>query len=149
MPEHQDREKEQSVKKINWKYICIALLFIICVIAILLSCIMFVHRENARRILKEAKLAQFAVRTIGMEYYGTDKSVYDPGASDGLAKGAAEEISSLTGNSGKVQLRSWNQENMQPGHLIYIKDGFVVEYIYNDGKDNWNVYVLKHVISHF
>ena len=62
MAEQQNKENEQSVKKEYWKRIVIVLTIMLCVAAVTVVCVMFMHRENARRVLKEAKLMQLADR---------------------------------------------------------------------------------------
>lgn len=145
---YQSKESEQPLKKNYWKRVLIIMLIIICSIILTFTCILFIHRENARRILKEAKLVELAVKTVGVEYYGINRCIYNPATSNGLTEGAIEEISSLSGCSGQVYLIEWDADNHKASHLAYIKDDFIVDYVCINGKDIWNVYQLKHVIIH-
>lgn len=148
MAEQQNKENEQSVKKEYWKRVVIVLTIMLCIAAVTVVCVIFMHRENARRVLKEAKLMQLAIRTVGVEYYGLNKSIFSQVSFDGLADGVAEELSDLSGCSGQVYLESWDEVNLYPTHFIYNEDGFVVDYMFEAGKDIWNVYELKHIIVH-
>lgn len=148
MIEHQNKEVKQSIKSKYWKYIITVLLIVVCVAVAIVASILFMHREKARRVLKEAKLMQLAVRTVGAEFYGLNKSIYDSSAVDGLTEGAAKELSSLSGCSGQIYLLKWDRESLQPIHFIYIQDGFIVDYAKSGEIDNWNVYELEHVIVH-
>ena len=148
MSGNQNKEIDQPLKKNYWKRVLVILTIIIALVILVSTCIMFIHRENARRVLKEAKLVQLAVRTVSIEYYGINKSIYNPSAQNGLAEGVYEEISDLSGCSGQVYLIDWDAESFRANHLAYIKDDFIVDYVCISGKDNWNVYELNHVIIH-
>lgn len=97
--------------------------------------------SDFQKSLQEAKNAEFALRILATEYYGMDRSIYDPLTPDGLAEGAGREVAELSGAEGELVLGSWDAARRAPRSFTYIKDKMVVIYNYDEQSGNcWRLY---------
>lgn len=146
MQDNLDTEKGRPLinKRVRIGIIILTVVFLLALISI--GAIWFNQRETARRVLKEGKLMQLAVRMTALEYYGLNESVYDLNSVDGFADGVVDELRKVSGCNGEIYLISWDEESLLPVRLEYIKDGYVVDYVRAGKKDVWNVYRFEHVI---
>ncbi|MBR1797928.1 MAG: hypothetical protein IJ757_07985 [Clostridiales bacterium] len=92
---------------------------------------------GARQAYKEARDIRRALRVVGTEYYGGMQSIYDPGALNGLADGAADKVAEISTRTGDVILYSWDEANNAPLQFEYRKGLYRV--IYTDYGSSNNV----------
>ncbi|MCR1840466.1 hypothetical protein [Murimonas intestini] len=148
MQENIHIEKERPLLHKRNYLVTIILSLILFLFLISIGAIWFSQRESARRVLKEAKLVHLAVKMTALEYYGLNQSFYDPESSNGFEDGVVDELKKVTGCNGDIYLVDWDLESFSALHLLYIQDGFAVDYRLVGDEDIWNVYEFKHVIMH-
>lgn len=118
-----------------------SLLIAVVLIAVILTTNFIRFTITTRHTLSEAKNAEFALRILATEYYGMDRSIYDPLTPDGLAEGAGREVAELSGAEGELVLGSWDAARRAPRSFTYIKDKMVVIYNYDEQLGNcWRLY---------
>lgn len=116
------------------------LLTVVLILVILITNIMR-FTITTRHTLSEAKNAEFALRILATEYYGMDRSIYDPLTPDGLAEGAGWEVANLSGAEGELVLGSWDAARRAPRSFTYTKDKIVVTFHYEEESGNcWKMY---------
>lgn len=130
------KEKEFLVKKARgYVILLVVFLTMICVIQINKNTI------TTRHTLSEAKNAEFALRVLATEYYGMDRSIYDPLTPDGLAEGVGQVVAELSGAEGELVLGSWDAARRAPRSFTYTKDKIVVTFHYEEESGNcWKMY---------
>lgn len=146
MTEHQTSEVKYVNKHKYKQFIFALFITVISVLVLLIGVYWYVRRGECRHILKEAKTMQLAVRMTAIEYYGLNKKFADSETKNGFADGVTELLKEVSGCTGDVYLGSWNTDELMPERLVYIENGFLVDYVYSGGNGTWNVYELKHLI---
>lgn len=124
----------------EWSFsILITMLAVI--VALGIAEFIFNFHITTRHTLSEAKNAEFALRVLATEYYGMDRSIYDPLTPDGLAEGAGQVVAELSGAEGELVLGSWDAARRAPRSFTYTKDKIVVTFHYEEESGNcWKMY---------
>ena len=107
---------------------------------------------DAHHVMQEARDIRTALRLVGLEYRGLGSSVYDQGAQDGLAEGAAQKLRDLTYAEGEVDLLAWDESSGMPLSFTYRKGAYVVEYKAQDRdhtiSGKWEIYYAFHILTY-
>lgn len=140
-----EREREKRYFKII-KYTKI-MLTVLCIIAILfLIGRQELNKGQARHILKDAKLIRLVTQNTYYEYYAFDKPFFEA-TGTGLSTQHEKDILETAKCTGDIQQIRFNKDSFRVSHLIYVEDGYIVEF--NDTGDNpqWIVYKLNKLID--
>ena len=102
--------------------------------------------------LQEARGVRAAMKLVSIEYYGGNGSIYDRNAYDGMAKGAADMIRTMSYADGEIELKAWDEDNNVPIAFTYRKDSYVIEFRavgdMADPDDVWDVYYAFHLMKY-
>lgn len=100
---------------------------------------------EARLVYREAKNVRLAFQLISIEYYGTDKEIYDAGSPDGMAAQVADKLGDFLGGEGQVQLTSYSRRNRQVTGFVYTQGKYRVTYSCDkDSNEHWDVdYIIN------
>ena len=92
------------------------------------------------------------MKLVSIEYYGGNGSIYDRNAYDGMAKGAADMIRTMSYADGEIELKAWDDVNNVPIAFTYRKDPYVIEFKSvgdrYDPDDVWDVYYAFHLMKY-
>jgi len=110
---------------------------------------------GARNTMSTAKDIRTAMKLISTEYYGENRSLYDPSTVTGLSDSALEKIRGVCPFKGELTLYSWDDENSIPIYFTYREDRYLVEYK-DTGTGNgaygmngdWTVYYSVRVLEY-
>ena len=81
----------------------------------------FLIDSGARQAYKEARDVRKALRAVGTEYCGEQRSIYDPNSPDGMVDGAADLIVFYSQRKGTVILYEWDSKDNGPLKFEYRK----------------------------
>lgn len=95
----------------------------------------FLIDSGARQAYKEARDVRKALRAVGTEYCGEQRSIYDPNSPDGMVDGAADLIVFYSQRKGTVILYEWDSKDNGPLKFEYRKGLYCVVYT-DTGKAN-------------
>lgn len=109
-------------------------------------------RTGSHKAMQEARGVRAAMKLVSIEYYGGNGSIYDRSAYDGMAKGAADMIHSLSYTDGEIELKAWDEANNVPDAFTYRKGLYVVDFkTVGNPKDPdyvWDVYYAFHLMKY-
>lgn len=111
----------QKIRKRAWLFILIGVT----------ACIVFAWAgisTGARNALAHAKDIRVAIKLVSVEYYGTNRSIFDATSDNGMTSGALERIKTLTPVEGEFVLTGWDDENNIPISFTYREGQYLVEY---------------------
>jgi flagellar basal body-associated protein FliL len=96
--------------------------------------------SGAHVALREAKNVKLAMEMLDIEYYGQGTSIYDSTTSNGMKKGAEEEIYKLLEQEGDIVLQSYGKKNRTISAFTYTNDHYEVCYKKDASQeDAWQV----------
>lgn len=101
------------------------------ILIVVTACIVFIWAgisAKARAALSHAKDIRVALKLVSIEYYGTNRTLYDASSETGLTDGALERIKTLTPVDGELTLTAWDDENNIPLSFTYREGLYLVEY---------------------
>ena len=109
---------------------CHGIAITLLVILLVLAASVFIHlAAEARRVLREAKNAQLAVKAVTIEYYALDKQVFDMTQPSGFTPEALADIRYYSAIEGDLFLVSAEEDGFDPASLIYVsKNGYIATY---------------------
>ena len=65
---------------------------------------------QGRLALREGKNVKLALEMLDVEYYGRQKSVYDPEKKNGLAEGVEKRVYGIAAQTGKTEILSYDKK---------------------------------------
>lgn len=109
--------------------------------------IRYVHRMEARQVLRHGKNLYLAVEVTAIQWETVSGKFYDGSRSSGLSKSAEGEVSKLSLVPGSFRVQAWDVRNESDRELWYYEDGYVARYSYANGADDWSVYRADKVLD--
>lgn len=128
----------QKIKKFIF---VIALIFIVC-------CPLFIYfriSTETKICLREAKNIKLAFETVGIQYYGNDRIVYNPYNEGNLEDGVLDKIDKLLDINGDIEILSYDWNAKKVTSFVYWKKQYRVVYVLDkNGNDTWQVdYIIN------
>ena len=141
-------ERESFADKIG-RYIFLLIIVLIVAVGFFTWARISTGSHNA---LQEARGVRAAMKLVSIEYYGGNGSIYDRNAYDGMAKGAADMIRTMSYSDGEIELKAWDEANNVPIAFTYRRDPYVIEFRSvgdpQDRDDVWDVYYAFHLMQY-
>ncbi len=141
--------ERESVAQKAGRYIFLLLVVLIIAVGFFTWARISTGSHNA---LQEARGVRAAMKLVSIEYYGGNGSIYDRNAYDGMAKGAADMIRTMSYSDGEIELKAWDEDNNVPIAFTYRKDSYVIEFRavgdMADPDDVWDVYYAFHLMKY-
>lgn len=95
---------------------------------------------QGRLALREGKNVKLALEMLDVEYYGRQKSVYDPEKKNGLAEGLEKRVYGIAAQTGKTEILSYDKKEHKILSMVYEKEHYRVVYQCDEsGNDRWKV----------
>jgi hypothetical protein len=107
---------------------------------------------GSHKALQEARGVRTAMKLVSIEYYGGDGSIYDSKSLDGMAKGAADMIKTMSYAEGEIELKAWNEAENVPVAFTYHEGLYYIDFrTVGNPKDPdcvWDVYYAFHLMKY-
>lgn len=96
--------------------------------------------SGGHMVLREAKNIKLAYQVLAVEYYGNNKSIYNPAKKNGMTDGVEEKLKEVTENEGNVFLQAYDKKNRTVMAFVYETKSYRVSYERDkDGNEQWKV----------
>ncbi|MGI6071245.1 MAG: hypothetical protein ACOYBE_12615 [Blautia sp.] len=107
----------------------------------------YVHRTEARQVLRHGKNLYLAVEVTAIQWEGTNKKFMDGDRSSGVTKLAEKEVTALSQVPGRYRVQSWSVEPDAKRELWYYEGGYLAHLV-SEGETNsdWTVYRMDEVL---
>ena len=131
-------EEYNRIRKIRIGYV-VTIVVIICIIcAIAFS--FFRISVGGHLALREAKNVKLAFKTLSVEYYGQNKSVFNPYKKDGLEDGVKNRLKDVVSSEQfDVRVLNYDVKSREVKEFIYETPPYRVIYRCDDDNESWKV----------
>lgn len=104
---------------------------------------------EARLSLREGKNVKLALDMLDIEYFGKNKSVYNPNRSDGMESGVEQQVYDIVGQTGEIEILSYDRTERKILYMLYEDDNYRVIYKYDTTNgDQWKVDYLVTIFDY-
>ncbi len=104
---------------------------------------------EGRLILRQGKNVKLALDMMDIEYYRENKSVYNPNSPNGLSSGVEQQLYDIVGQTGEVEVLSYDTAERRILYMIYEEENYRVIYKYDDvNGDQWKVDYLMTIFDY-
>lgn len=95
---------------------------------------------QGRLVFREAKNVKLTLEMLDVEYYGRQKSVYDPEKRNGLTEGVEARVYGIAAQTGRTEILSYDKKEHKILSMVYEKEHYRVVYQLDEsGNDRWKI----------
>lgn len=95
---------------------------------------------QGRLVFREAKNVKLTLEMLDVEYYGRQKSVYDPEKRNGLTEGVEARVYGIAAQTGRTEILSYDKKEHRILSMVYEKEHYRVVYQLDEsGNDRWKI----------
>lgn len=95
---------------------------------------------QGRLVFREAKNVKLTLEMLDVEYYGRQKSVYDPEKRNGLTEGVEARVYGIAAQTGRTEILSYDKKEHKILCMVYEKEHYRVVYQLDEsGNDRWKI----------
>ncbi len=107
-------------------------------------------RAEARHVLSKAKSVKMAMGMLSLEYYSTDKPLFDSNGKFGFADNALDDVLGTAVVDGEVKLISWDSGTNTVREFTYREGHYTVTYTYDAStkESSWDVDYTFEILSY-